>query len=220
MQLKLIISLESDALIASGEGYGAVIDSDIIFDDLGIPYIPAKRIKGCLKDSLKEISEIFFNSNIGKTLPLDLVFGNNYENIQSEVNFSNLTIEEYNNNYEWLKYFTTEKDISKFISQNLITSFFTDIRQQTCIDEKDGVSKDHSLRTSRVLKKGLKFEGFLDINNERELILDFIILACINLRRIGSNRTRGFGEISCEIYDDKNNLLNNTLLKKLEALCK
>ena len=55
--MKITIKLLSDALINSGEGFGAIIDSDVVFDDIGLPYIPAKRIKGlsegCRKRGLR-----------------------------------------------------------------------------------------------------------------------------------------------------------------------
>lgn len=217
MHLTLKITLNSDSLIASGEGYGSVIDSDIVFDELGIPYIPAKRIKGCLRDSLQEIAKIFCSSTIDKELALDKLFGNNNKSLNSLANFSNLKIKDYENNSKWLNYIQNE--FSEYVSSSIVTSFFTDIRQQTCIAD-DGVSQDHSLRTSRVLKKGLEFEGKIEITSDDTVILDSLLLACVNLRKIGSNRTRGFGEISCEIYDNKDKELSKNFIKNLEATCK
>lgn len=39
------IQLISDAIIGSGEGFGSLIDTDIVFDGLGVPIIPARRIR-------------------------------------------------------------------------------------------------------------------------------------------------------------------------------
>ena len=64
----LKVKLVSPALTASGEGFGAIIDTDIVFDETGLPYIPAKRIKGCLLDSASEVEEMFSKSEI--TCPL------------------------------------------------------------------------------------------------------------------------------------------------------
>ena len=47
------IQLISDAIIGSGEGFGSLIDTDIVFDGLGVPFIPARRIKGCLRDAAR-----------------------------------------------------------------------------------------------------------------------------------------------------------------------
>ena len=39
------ISLESNCLLGSGEGWGSVVDADIVFDNIGLPYFPARRLK-------------------------------------------------------------------------------------------------------------------------------------------------------------------------------
>ena len=61
---KLNLKLLSDTLIGSGEGWGAIIDNDIVFDDFGLPYIPARRVKGCLRESALEVMEMFEQSGI------------------------------------------------------------------------------------------------------------------------------------------------------------
>lgn len=216
-KVKMTIKLDSDSLIASGEGMGATIDTDILFDDVGLPYIPSKRIKGCLRDSILEISQMFKMSQIDYLLDIDRVFGNNITEVESLVSFSDFYIPDYKNTYNWLKYYKNE--FSDFLSSNLITNFFTDIRQQTRIDIY-GVAKDNSLRTSRVLKKGMSFESEISLFNDDEILLNTLTLACINLRHIGTSRTRGFGEVSCEIINKDNNSLNENVKNELEKLCK
>jgi CRISPR/Cas system CMR subunit Cmr4 (Cas7 group RAMP superfamily) len=49
------IGLQSDTLVGSAGGHGSLIDSEVVFDEYGIPYIPGKRIKGLLRDSLMEV---------------------------------------------------------------------------------------------------------------------------------------------------------------------
>jgi CRISPR/Cas system CSM-associated protein Csm3 (group 7 of RAMP superfamily) len=216
-KVKMTIKLDSDSLIASGEGMGSIIDTDISFDDVGLPYIPSKRIKGCLRDSILEISKMFEMSKINYFLDIDRVFGNNIKEIDSLVSFSDFYIPDYKNTYNWLKYYKNE--FSDFLSTNLITNFFTDIRQQTRIDD-DGVVKDNSLRTSRVLKKGIIFESDISLFNDDDILLNTLTLACINLRHIGTSRTRGFGEINCEIIIKDNESLNEKVKNELEKLCK
>ena len=45
--MKLYIKLLSDLCTYSGESYNSMVDTDVVYDKYGIPYIPAKRIKGC-----------------------------------------------------------------------------------------------------------------------------------------------------------------------------
>ena len=54
--MKITIKLLSDLCTASGETHNSMVDTDIVYDEYGIPYIPAKRIKGCIL-SLIHISE-------------------------------------------------------------------------------------------------------------------------------------------------------------------
>ena len=46
--MKIRIELLSDLCTYSGETYNSLVDMDVIYDEYGIPYIPAKRIKGCM----------------------------------------------------------------------------------------------------------------------------------------------------------------------------
>ncbi|MBI5207064.1 MAG: hypothetical protein HY934_04655 [Candidatus Firestonebacteria bacterium] len=141
--LKIEIKLLSDTLIGSGEGFGAIIDTDIVFDDLGIPYIPARRIKGCLRESAEQVCEMLKIFNI-PLKSISEIFGTGEK--PSLLTFSNLTIEEYEKNRQWLGYFAEE--YKNIISKDAILDTFTMIRQQTALDK--GIAREHSLRTIRV----------------------------------------------------------------------
>ena len=52
---KIQIELQSDLCVASGYSYDGVIDTDICYDALGIPYISAKRLKGCFKETAESV---------------------------------------------------------------------------------------------------------------------------------------------------------------------
>lgn len=208
--LRIEIILKSSTLTGSGEGFGAIIDTDIVFDEIGIPYIPAKRIKGCLRDSATEVSEMFNTSGINFPLDIDNTFGKEGQEKSCPVYFSNLTIEDYQANKAWLQYYKK----SNLLSEESIINFFTEIRQQTAINEDTGVAKDHSLRTIRVIKKGHKFTG--EIQVEDTSIIDTLSLACLNMRHIGTKRNRGFGEIECNLYEGSSKI---SVLERLETIC-
>jgi len=55
--MKIKIDLLSYTLTGSGEGAG-IIDSDVVLDDFGFPYIPSRRIKGVLRESAQEVCDI------------------------------------------------------------------------------------------------------------------------------------------------------------------
>ena len=56
--MKIKIELLSDLCTASGEAHNSLIDSDVTYDEWGIPYIPAKRLKGCIREAALELVEL------------------------------------------------------------------------------------------------------------------------------------------------------------------
>jgi CRISPR-associated protein Csx10 len=220
------LTFKSDALPGSGEGFGSVIDQDIVFDDLGIPYVPAKRIKGLLRESYEEVCQVL---NISSTVCLDpiLLFGKPGQDLESPVYFSNLFVEDY------MKLKDTLKKLSLIypliFNQESIIEAFTYLRQQTAIDQITGTALPHSLRTIRVLKKGITFVGDLKIdkdilgknmNNNYINLIYCLALACKNLKRMGTKRTRGFGELDCFLADSSGKDLTEGAITWLNGGCK
>ncbi len=208
-KLKLIITLESDTLPASGEGYGDIIDNDAVFDENGIPFIPAKRIKGLLRDSLKELEE-----TAAGIIPkhIDLIFGIKGSDKPAPVHFSNLFPAGYEKIKDWAEYYIK----NNFISPEDIRSQYSNIRTQTKLSEK-GTAEEHSLRTIRVLDKGLVFEGEIlaECGEAEEKLL---ALAAANLKMLGTKRNRGYGRIKAEITENGNSLFDK-FFKSAEELC-
>ncbi|MCP4691515.1 MAG: hypothetical protein GY859_25950, partial [Desulfobacterales bacterium] len=200
----------------SGQGFGALIDADIVFDDAGVPYIPAKRIKGCLLDAALEVEEMFKASGVDFTTRVKETFGKDGAEGPGAVYFSNYVIDDYAENRKWLASFLGAGEFKDILSRERVMETFTTIRHQTAIGE-DGVAHDHSLRTVRILKSGLVFTGEARIEGDPDLVIDTLALACMNFRRMGTKRTRGFGEVTCRLLDQENHEI--PVSEKLEALC-
>ena len=67
--MKLIIELLSDMCTTSGDGHNSTVDMDVVYDIHGIPYIPAKRIKGCIREAALELRLLFpFQMHMLKTM--------------------------------------------------------------------------------------------------------------------------------------------------------
>ncbi|MBI4854565.1 MAG: CRISPR-associated protein [Acidobacteria bacterium] len=212
----LQLELLSPTLVGSGIGYGTNIDSDVVFDDSGIPFIPAKRIKGCLLDSIREVETLFSIADIEKSeIQIKQAFGKTGDENSALIYFSNLYIKDYEQNRAWLRYFLKSKNYKNIVTNEQILKTFTEIRQQTKIDN-GGVAYEHSLRTIRVLNKGLTFYGNVEIRTDQEQITNTLLLACLNFRRFGTKRNRGFGEVKCLLFESGEVLSIN---KKLESLC-
>ena len=98
---KMKIQLLSETLIGAAEGFGAIIDKDSVFDEVGLPIVPGKRVKGILREQA------------------NLLKSNGYLHIQPEVLFgtagltnksveylsvSNFLLPDYEMNKNYLKY--------------------------------------------------------------------------------------------------------------------
>lgn len=236
IEFSIELDLLSPALPGSGTGFGSGIDSDVVFDELGLPVIPAKRIKGCLRDAVSEAYEMLEVAGISKDkFHLEKTFGEVGAGIPEDtlkidetlkkkrntkgagkVYFSNFFLTDYEQTCGWLRYFVKSDDYKPLVTPERILETFTEVRQQTKIGD-NGVAFDHSLRTIRVLRKGLKFLGKVHIDKDDAEITNVLLLACQNFRHFGTRRNRGFGEVRCTLMDRNNQPL--FIDEKLEALC-
>jgi len=187
------LKILSYTLAGSGESE-VLIDNDLVFDNLGIPYIPGRRIKGLLKESALEVLEML---GIDDSSLIDSLFGASGF-IKGKLKIPNFYISNYLIISKSIKSLIDKnKGYQILLSNSHLIKYFTEIRQQTAIDEK-GIAKEHSLRTYRVLKPGIFFESKVEDKDfsEREKALFYI--SALNLRRIGTRRNRGFGKVKCK----------------------
>ncbi|AKB32504.1 DUF324 domain-containing protein [Methanosarcina siciliae HI350] len=227
---KFNLELLSDTLIGSGEGWGATIDTDIVFDDFGLPYIPARRIKGCLRESALEVMEMFEQSGIdfASMGDIDTLFGKSGQSESGALSFSDCYLDNYSLDKQWIEWLIAE--YPDIFSKDAILDTFTSIRQQTAINKnedprlsaKKGVAEKASLRTSRVLDKGIKFSGSIESSFDLEnRLFDFLVFASRNLRYMGTNRNRGLGSVLCSLTDGSRypcaESLKNLELKVMEG---
>lgn len=201
----LTITLCSDLCAGSGYAYAGVIDSDICYDDFGLPYIPAKRLKGCMRESAQSILYYFISQE-----DVDKLFGAAGEKSCGLLAINNARITNYDKIVEELKALKKNgSEVVAYSSQQEILNQFTQIKAQTSIDE-NGVADDNTLRYTRVVKqyspitnKPLVFETeitLMQATTDLEEILKKIALAT---RNIGMHRNRGMGSVTCKLVFDK-----------------
>lgn len=207
---RLKIELLSDLCVSDGGIYNSALDIDICQDAYGFPYIPAKRIKGCLRESALELADWGENVDIGK------LFGDKGKREKAGIlRISDAVLTDSGEN-------RAEIDASNSViyhKQNILNQY-SYVRTQTSIDNETGVAKSTSLRTMRVAKKGLVFEAKLRVADANEIanrhgdvdaqandtmtskewksVLDLI---CANLTHMGNSRTRGLGEVRVTLSD-------------------
>lgn len=196
--MKIQITTQSDTLFGTASG-GALVDSTTRHDKYGFPVIPAKTLKGLLRESAQEVLEMVSQSVEEKTNHqkswLGELFGKEGVGGQGRLSIGAVEVVHYQGEE------IQRKDIEREngILAEEVLDYFTRIRYQTAIDDF-GIAKKGSLRSARVIKKDVRFETALtgDLNDADKNLLH---LACLNLRRAGTNRNRGWGRIRTYVVE-------------------
>ncbi len=188
----LTINLLSDTLIGNAEGYGAIIDKDSVFDEVGLPFIPGKRVKGILREQA-ELYVRYGEINIDNFIEDVFGMAGQTDKKNERLSVSNFMLDDYQNNKSWIQGLIKTNALSK----SEVQEYFTSMRMMTRIDS-DGIASDTSLRTFRVLKKGLVFIG--EVGFDSNLLPHFEKIVSLT-RRIGSSRNRGMGHIKCTLQE-------------------
>ena len=194
------IKFVSDVLIGVGEGYGTIIDSDCVFDELGLPYIPSKRLKGVLLESGQMLNEVFKGIGLS-AIPLSEIFGT-VGGVEGNLKLNNFYLEQYDDLVEWLRYLSDRHP--NVINKQRIINIYSSLRYSTALDENTGIAKEHSLRVERVINRGNIFTGNVEFDEKYERD---VALICMNVRRIGTKRNRGLGEVEIKLLKDGNEIV-------------
>ena len=220
--MKIKIELLSDLCSYSGETYNTIVDCDVVHDEYGLPYIPAKRIKGCIREAALELKEL------GLIEHYDEIFGDK-GNKEACFTLSNALLEDHRKLTNALKNFK-EKSV---VEPTKVLNEYSYTRTQTRVDYESGVALDNSLRTIRVVKKGLAF--YANLNFKNNAYFDDFKNAVSIVKHMGVSRTRGLGLVNLtieneeneenvkhvlfdEVYDD--NIISYTIHLKSKMICK
>ncbi len=219
---------------ASGESWGGVLDNDVVYDDIGIPFIPAKRIKGLLVESAIDVFQAIRNSGSATWEPEHLfnLFGLQGEETAAPIIIDDAKIENYNERRAWFAW--AQQAVPEVASPMQVLALFTTTRAQTAIatateQEKDkedsekkllaaGVAQPHSLRIQRVLKRELIFESDIIIQNKGDdskiNYESLLVMAAAATKHLGLNRNRGMGDIEMKIYKNDAPIDINQIVEK------
>lgn len=201
--MKISIRLLSDLCCYSGEVYNTTVDTDVVYDDYGLPYIPAKRLKGCIREAALELYEM------GLMPHYNAIFGKEGSDA-SAFTISNARIKNYNAIVNGLNKF----EDADFVNQQKVLSLYTYLRTQTAVDSKTGTAIENSLRTLRVLKKGLIFNANVDLENS-EYFEEFKNAVSM-VKHMGVSRTRGLGLVELKVENSLSTPIDHVLFKENE----
>lgn len=207
--------LLSDTTFGRGDGLAGVVDAEVQHDDSGLPYFGGRALRGVLRD---ECCQLLYA--LQYALPWvnasEQLFGVPGSDGASrgllQIGDAQLS--------RGLREAVTLAVQREDLTRSEVLESLTTIRRQTAIDPVTGVAKRNSLRASRVVLRKLVFTAEVlplrPLDEEGGEIA--LLAACVqSLRRLGTGRTRGRGQVVCTLRDDTNNDLTP---KYVEAFAK
>ena len=186
--MQLIIRLLSDLCTCSGDTHNSLVDTDVVYDENGIPYIPAKRIKGCIREVAQEMVELGIAD-----AEMHEIFGKEGQQ-NSASSLSNAYIE----NYEKVTAALKKCHHAELKSPQNVLNQYTYMRTQTAVNSETGTVQENSLRRIRVVKRGLVFTA--ECNWNRKVSFPELLGQAVSLvKHMGMSRTRGLGLVEMEL---------------------
>ena len=210
------IKLMSDLCSGNGESVGYGIDNDICPDNYGFPYIPGKRILGCLREAAVQLKDFGLQEVDDETI--DEIFGN-ANGKEGKLSITNAVIPGIDSLHSYVyKLKNSEKRdyLIRQCTEEKVIRLYSSVRGQTKISN-DGRAEGGSLRFVRVLNQydpidgnELEFICETDTSGLNDKQLDIVEKACKTLHHIGMNRTRGLGNVlvvpELKVENSENNL--------------
>ncbi len=201
--LRLRFTLLSDATFGRGDGVAGLVDDEVQHDDLGLPYLGGRTLKGLLGAECAEIL-----SALDLACPAqrdrwrsaeDHLFGVSGASLRDpsvlQVGPARLP--------EDLRAALAKDVDEKRWTRSDVLGMLTALRRQTAMDAETGAPKKNTLRSMRVVLRGTEFEArlrFVAKPSDDDLAL---LAACVKaFRRAGTGRNRGRGRLQARLYEE------------------
>ena len=176
--------------LSSGLSGGVRFDNSVIKDNEGFPFVPAKSLKGVLREVASANKEHFLSDFV------ESCFGEEAQKNRvpnaGTCHFSNATLSQL-----------TKKELK---TQNLAHFLYAKIAS-TAIDEKFGNAKDGSLREIEVVKPISLYGAIHNVPSQHAQTMQNLLKS---LKSMGLNRNRGLGRLKIEILQNNANSADST----------
>ena len=198
----LKIKLESDSALGRGDGVAGLVNAEVQHEPSGLPFSGGKTLKGLLTATCGEILYALDQSQaLGSWDKVaQSIFGQpgSKRSARGKLHVGGAFLPDD------LRQAIAEDIANKQLTREDVLEAITVMRRQTAMDAERGTPLDQTLRTIRVVLRDTIFTArldFLTTPTDDELAL---LYACVKgLRRIGTNRNRGMGRVSCLLYSDE-----------------
>jgi len=184
------IELLSDASFSRGEGTAGIVDVEVEHDELGLPFIGGKTLRGLLHDSWLSMQNWFQELSPSA----DRIFGTDADfDEHSILRIGDAIVD--SETRKWVEVAEYRKNHP--LCPKMVLEALTDIRQQTSEERTTGAPAETTLRSIRVIIHGLKLQSPLYwLAEPTEEDFRCLSLALLATRHAGLGRNRGRGHIS------------------------
>ena len=201
----LALTLLTDATFGRGDGIAGVVDVEVEHDPHGLPYLRGRTLKGLWREECENLIAVHPHGADWKK-HADALFGIGGSGFHST---GLLHVGD-----ACLPAAVRAAVIQAKLNPHDVLTSLTTIRRQTAIDDA-GVAQDHSLRSMRAILRTATFISSItttpdDLLTEQKAIL---VAGCYALRRVGTGRNRGRGEVRCRLHDATGAALSADLLQ-------
>ncbi|MCB9139704.1 MAG: RAMP superfamily protein [Caldilineaceae bacterium] len=210
----LHLTLESDAAFGRGDGVAGLVDAEVQHDKYGFPYIGGRTLKGLLAEECANLLYALTSMERDKQWKekwiqaADALFGTPGSGIKD---FARLRVGPAQLPAA-LRMAAKNEYVDKTADEMRAAMLpaLTDLRRQTAVDPETGAPQQETLRTVRVVLRRTTFSASLAIAPDKngseaddQRLLGLLAAAVLALRRGGSERNRGRGELTARLFKDE-----------------
>ena len=194
----LEIRLQSPLTSAAGEGRVGLVDRDVAFDDLGLPILPGRRLKGLWREAYRDVADAWQQCG-ENAISASQIFGDSGQSPgdgDACIHVGNAELQNPSSLKQWLKYLQ-HHSVRKLHFDDVV-GYYASVRTQTAIDRHTGSAKEDTLRLTRTLRSDLIFWAPVHFTESPNAALqNALALGASALRHMGTARTRGLGKVRC-----------------------
>ncbi|MCX6019197.1 MAG: hypothetical protein NTZ50_12000 [Chloroflexi bacterium] len=200
MSYELIVTLRSDTTFARGDGAGTEVDTEVEYDvTTGLPFVRGRVLKGLLTEECANLLFALGDHSAAARLAAtaERWFGRAGSTMLDD---GALRIGTARLPADLIAAVRSQVDAKTLQTADVLASL-TDVRRQTSVDD-NGLPADGSLRSARVVLRGVTFTAPLHISAADADGLA-LLAACVKaVRRGGLGRNRGRGRLELHLHAD------------------
>ncbi len=201
------LTLSSDATFSRGDGVAGVLDREVEHDEWGLPYLHGRTLKGLLGeeadnllDCMMAMGIVIENSDWEKAHNTLFGKGGSKAGTGAALHYGPAQLPAALRETVQL---TMRAEDNRLSRQDVLASL-TAVRRQTAVNG-DGLPHDGSLRSMRVILRQMVFTAELNGRDLQPTELALLAAAVLALRRAGTGRNRGRGQLQADLLDENGN---------------